>query len=147
VRLRELERLQIKPHVQLLVELNNDFNKLKKRLKRARGITSRLLLKQLQNKELLRRLKVVERPQVLQQGYPHLNHDSAEQLSSQQNIDSYIYQLRPIELNTRKYRNNTYCTWLNSITPGSTVCTGSFVNHIVKKLLGIQATRCEPRLL
>jgi hypothetical protein len=91
VRLRGLRRLLTSPHEQLLVELNNDFNKLKKRLKRVRSVALRLLSKQLQNRELLRRLKVVERPQVLQQGYYYLNHDTAEQSSSQQNIDSYIY--------------------------------------------------------
>jgi hypothetical protein len=91
VRLRGLGRLLTRPHEQLLVELNNDFNKLKRRLKRVRSIASRLLSKQLQNRELLRRLKVVERPQVLQQAHHHLNHDTAGQSSSQQNIDSYIY--------------------------------------------------------
>jgi hypothetical protein len=34
---------------------------------------------------------VVVRPQVLQQVPHHLNHDTAEQSSSQQNIDSYIH--------------------------------------------------------
>jgi hypothetical protein len=115
VRLRGLGRLLTRPHEQLLVELNNDFNKLKRRLKRVRSIASRLLSKQLQNRELPRRLKVVERPQVLQQGQHHLNHDTAEQSSSPQNIDNYIYQLRPIELNTRKDRDSSDRTWLSSL--------------------------------
>jgi hypothetical protein len=50
------------PHKQLLVELNNNFNKLKKRPKRVRGVASRLLSRQVQNRELLRRLVVEEMP-------------------------------------------------------------------------------------
>jgi hypothetical protein len=49
------------------------------------------------------------------QPHHHLNHDTAEQSSSHQNIDSYIYQSRPIELNTRKYRDYSDRTWLNSL--------------------------------
>ena len=59
-------KLLIEPHDRQLVGLNNDSNKLKKRPKRVRGIASRLLSKQLQKRELLRMLKVVERPQVPQ---------------------------------------------------------------------------------
>jgi hypothetical protein len=91
VRLRGLERLLIKPHEQLLAGLNNDFNKLKKYTKEVRSIVLRPLSKQLYQRELLRRLKWVERPQVLQQVHHHLSHDTAEQSSSQQNIDRYIY--------------------------------------------------------
>jgi hypothetical protein len=54
------------------------------------------------------------KPQVLQQAHYHLNHDTAEQSSSQQSIDSYIYQSRPVELNTRKYRDYSYSALLNS---------------------------------
>ena len=61
-RRRRRERLLIEPHEQLLVELNNNSNKLKKLPKRVRGVASRLLLEQLQKRELLRMLKVVERP-------------------------------------------------------------------------------------
>jgi hypothetical protein len=68
-----------------------------------------------QKTEQLRSLRVVVRPQVMQQAYHNLNHDTAEQSSSQQNIDSYIYQASPLELNTKKYRDNSYCTWLNSL--------------------------------
>jgi hypothetical protein len=57
----------------------------------------------------------VERTQVLQQAHHHLNHDTAERLSYQQNIDSCIYQSMPLDLNTRKYRVDNYCTWLNSL--------------------------------
>jgi hypothetical protein len=53
--------------------------------------------------------------QVLQQAHHHLNHDTAEQSSSQQNIDSYIYQLRPLELNTREDCDSSDCTWRNSL--------------------------------
>jgi hypothetical protein len=76
---------------------------------------SRQLLKQAQKREQLRCLWVMERPQVLQQLHHHLSHNTAERSSSQQNIDSYIYQLRPLDLNTRKNRDNSYCMWLNSL--------------------------------
>jgi hypothetical protein len=52
---------------------------------------------------------------VLQQAHRHLNHDTASRSSSQQNIDSYIDSSRPLDLNTRKYRVNNYCAWLNSL--------------------------------
>jgi hypothetical protein len=58
---------------------------------------------------------------VLQQAHHHLNHDTAEQSSSQQNIDSYIYQSRPLELNTRKCCDSSDCTWLNSLKFGAGV--------------------------
>ena len=78
-------------------------------------------------RELLRRLRVVERPQVLQQLHHHLSHDAAEQSSSQQNIYSYLHQLRPTELNTRKYRVKSYCTWSKSLmfNAGDSVQGGS----------------------
>ncbi|KAF1359480.1 hypothetical protein EJ07DRAFT_120225 [Lizonia empirigonia] len=66
-------------------------------------------------KEQLRSLRVVVRPQVLQQAHHHLNHDTADQSNSQQNIDSYIYESRPIELNSRESRNNSDRTWLNNL--------------------------------
>jgi hypothetical protein len=53
------------------------------KLKRVRGIALKLLLNQLLKRELLRRLRVVKRPQVLQQAYHHLSHDTAEQSSFQ----------------------------------------------------------------
>jgi hypothetical protein len=59
---------------------------------------------------------------VLQQADYHLSHDTAEQSSSQQNIDSYIYELRPLELNSRKYRDNSDRMWLNSFKFGC--CSG-----------------------
>jgi hypothetical protein len=85
-------KLQIKPPEPRLVELNNDSNKLKKLPKRVSNVASRLLLRQLQKGEPLRSLRVVVRPHVLQQAHHHLNRDTAEQSSSHQNIDSYIYQ-------------------------------------------------------
>jgi hypothetical protein len=60
-RRRNLIELLNRPLGQVLVELNNDFNKLKKHPKRVRIIGSRLLLRQLQKREQLRRLRVVER--------------------------------------------------------------------------------------
>jgi hypothetical protein len=84
-------RLLIEPHNRQLARPNNDSNKLSKPPKGARKVVSRLLLRQLQKREQLHSLRVVVRPQVLQQAYDHLNHDTAEQSSSQQNIDSYIY--------------------------------------------------------
>jgi hypothetical protein len=54
-----------------IVGLNNDSNKLKKCLKKIKGIASKRPLKQ-----------PVERPQVLQQGHHPLTHDTAELLSS-----------------------------------------------------------------
>jgi hypothetical protein len=107
-------RLLIERHDRQLLELNNDSNKLKKLPKRVRNAALRLLLRQLQKGEPLRSLRQVVRLQVLQQAHHHLNHDTAEQSSSHQSIDSYIYQSRPLELNTRKYRDNNYRTWLNS---------------------------------
>jgi hypothetical protein len=61
-RQRKQERLLIEPYEQLLVGLNNDSNKPKKYPIRARDIALRLLTKQLLLTELLRRLRVVERP-------------------------------------------------------------------------------------
>jgi hypothetical protein len=87
---RRLVRLLIELHDRQLVELNNDSNKLKKTPKRVRNIALRLLLRQLQKREQLRSLRVVVRPYVLQQAHYYLNRDTAEQLSSHQNIDSYI---------------------------------------------------------
>jgi hypothetical protein len=84
-------RLLIEPHDRQLARLDNDSNKLLKLPKRARNVASRLLSRQLQRREPLRSLREVARPQVLQQAYYHLNHDTAEQSSSQQNIDSYTY--------------------------------------------------------
>ena len=81
-------RLLIEPHNRQLARLNNDSNKLRKLPKRARNVASRLLSRQLQKREQLRSLRVVMRPQVLQRAYRRLNHDTAEQSSSQQNIDS-----------------------------------------------------------
>jgi hypothetical protein len=52
---------------------------------------------------------------VLQQAHHYLNRDTAEQLSSHQNIDSYICQSRPLELTTRKYRDSSDRTWLDSL--------------------------------
>jgi hypothetical protein len=89
-RQRRRGRLLIEPHKQLLVGLNNDSNKLKKYPKTVRGIASRLLLKQLQKRELLLRLRIVERLQVLQQAHHHYNHDTAEPSISQLDLDSYI---------------------------------------------------------
>jgi hypothetical protein len=51
-------RLLIEPHEQLRVELNNDFNKLKKLPKRVRGEASRLLLRLIKKRDLSRGLKV-----------------------------------------------------------------------------------------
>jgi hypothetical protein len=107
-------RLLIEPYDRQLARLNNDSNKLKKLLKMVRNVALRLLSRQLQKGELLRSLRLVVRLQVLQQAHHHLNHDTAEQSSSHQNIDSYIYQSTPLDLNTRKYRDNSYRTWLNS---------------------------------
>jgi hypothetical protein len=55
------------------------------------------------------------RPQVLQQACYHLNHDTAEQLSSQQNTDSYTFQSRPTELNFQKSHDYSNRTWLNCL--------------------------------
>jgi hypothetical protein len=52
---------------------------------------------------------------VLHQAHHPHNHDTAEQSGSHQNIDSYIYQSRPLELNFRKYRDSSHRTWLNSL--------------------------------
>jgi hypothetical protein len=60
-------------------------------------------------------VRVVVRPQVLQQARYHLNHDMAEQLSSQQNTDSYTFQSRPLELNFQKSHDYSNCTWLNCL--------------------------------
>jgi hypothetical protein len=108
-------RLLIKPHDRQLARLNYNSNKLKKLPKRARNVASRLLSRQLQKGEPLRSLRLVVRLQVLQQAHHHLDHDTAEQSSSHQNIDSYIYQSRPLELNTRKHRNCSDRTWLSSL--------------------------------
>jgi hypothetical protein len=75
-------RLLIEPYDKQLARLNNDSNKLKKLPKRVRSVALRLLLRQLQKRELLRSLRIVVRPQVLQQAHHHLNHDTAEQSSS-----------------------------------------------------------------
>ena len=107
-------RLLIEPHDRQLARLNIYSNKLKKLPKRARNVALRLLSRQIQKREQLRSLRVVVSPQVLQQAYHHLNHDTAEQSSSQQNTDSYIYRLRSIELNSKKYRDYSHRTWLNS---------------------------------
>jgi hypothetical protein len=112
---RWLVRLLIELHDRQLLELNNDSNKLKKTPKRVRNIASRLLSRQLQKREQLRSLRVVVRPHVLQQAHHYLNRDTAEQLSSHQNIDSYICQSRPLELITRKYRDSSDRTWLDSL--------------------------------
>jgi hypothetical protein len=58
----------------------------------------------------LQTLRVVERVQVLQQADHHLSHDMAKQSSSQQDIDSYIYESRPKELKPRKYCDKSNCT-------------------------------------
>jgi hypothetical protein len=84
-------RLLIEPHNRQLARSNYNSNKPSKLLKRARNVVSRLLSRQLQKREQLHSLRVVVRPQMLQQAYYHLNHNTAEQSSSQQNIDSYIY--------------------------------------------------------
>jgi hypothetical protein len=76
-------RLLIEPHDRQLVGLNNDSSKLKKLPKEARGDALRHLLRQAQKREQLRSLRVVVRSQVLQQAHYHLNHDTAEQSSSQ----------------------------------------------------------------
>jgi hypothetical protein len=55
---------------------------------------------------------------VLQQADHHLSHDTAKQSSFQQNIDSQMYQSRYIEITPRRYRNNSSCTWLNSLKFG-----------------------------
>jgi hypothetical protein len=52
---------------------------------------------------------------VLQQARYHLNHDTAEQLSSQQNTDSYTFQSRPTELNFQKSHDYSNRTWLNCL--------------------------------
>jgi hypothetical protein len=52
--------------------------------------------------------------QVLQQLRYHLSHNMTKQSSFQQNIVSYIYQLRHMELNTRQHHDNSDCTWFNS---------------------------------
>jgi hypothetical protein len=82
-------------------------------------------------------LRVVERVQVLQQADHHLSHDTAEQSSSQQNIDSYICVLRPVELNFRKYRDNSDRTWLNSFKCGC--CSGEEIGRCA----GHYGTRSE----
>ena len=41
--------------------------------------------------ESMEDVKAVVKPQVLQRAHHHLNHDTAEQSSSQQSIDSYVY--------------------------------------------------------
>ena len=71
-------RLLIEPHDRQLARLNNDSNKLKKLPKGARNAAFRLLSRQLQKREQLRSLRVVVRPQLLQQAYHHLNRDTAE---------------------------------------------------------------------
>jgi hypothetical protein len=58
---------------------------------------------------------VVGRPQVLHRAHHPHNHDTADQSGSHQNIDSYIYQSRPVKLNTRKYHDYSNRTWLNSL--------------------------------
>jgi hypothetical protein len=68
-----------------------------------------------QEREQLRSLRVVETPQVLQQLYHQLSHNTAKQSSFQQNIDSYIYQSRSIQLSFEEDRNNSDRTWLNSV--------------------------------
>jgi hypothetical protein len=45
----------------------------------------------------------------------HLSHNMAKQSCSQQNIDSYIYQSRPIQLNFKKSYDYSNCTWLKSL--------------------------------
>jgi hypothetical protein len=115
VRRTRLGKLLSRRLEQLLVELNNDSNKLLKLPRLVRGEASTQLLMQAQKREQLRSLRVVETPQVLLQHLYHLNHDTAKQSSFQQNIDSYIYQSRHIELNTRRHRDNSDCTWLYSL--------------------------------
>ena len=115
-------RLLIEPHDRQLARLNIYSNKLKKLPKRARNVALRLLLRQIQKREQLRSLRVVVSPQVLQQAYHHLNHDTAGRSSSQQNIDSYIYQLMPLEVNSKKHRDSSDRTWLNSLK--SSYCFG-----------------------
>jgi hypothetical protein len=50
-----------RPLGQLLVGLNNNFNKLKQHSRRVGGIASRLLSRLVQKRELLCRFRVVER--------------------------------------------------------------------------------------
>jgi hypothetical protein len=114
VRRTRLGKLPSRPLEQLFKELNNDSNKLLKLLRRVRREASR----QAQKIEQLRSLRVVHRLQMLLQLYYHLSHDTAKQLSFCQNINRYIYQSRHIELTPRRYRNDSYCMWLNSLKFG-----------------------------
>jgi hypothetical protein len=106
-RSRRSSRL-LRPHDRQLVGLNNNSSKLKKLPKEARGDLLRQLLRQAQKREQLRSLKIVVRSYKLQQAYYYLNHDTAEQLSSQPNIDSCIYVSMPIELNSKKHCDYSY---------------------------------------
>jgi hypothetical protein len=111
-------RLLIEPYNRQLVGLNNNSSKLKKLPKEARRDLLRQLLRQAQKREQLRSLKIVVRSYKLQQAYYYLNHDTAEQLSSQPNIDSCIYVSMPVELNSKKHCDHSYRTWLNSFMLG-----------------------------
>jgi hypothetical protein len=129
VRRTRLGKLLSRLLEQLFVGLNNDSNKLLKLPRRVRREVSR----QTQKIEQLRSLRVVDRLQVLQQLCHHLSHNTAEQSSFQQNIDSYIYQSRHIELTPRRYRNNSYCRWLNSLKFGDDfgVRSAHYAGHYV----------------
>jgi hypothetical protein len=86
--------------------------------KGVRGEASRLLLRLIKKRGLSRGLEVVRCLMSLMWLLQPQPRAAGAQSELQCDFYSYMYQPRPIELTAKDYRDNIYCTWLNSLMFG-----------------------------